>query len=98
MAVTTPVSALIHAATMVTSGIYQITRMSPLYVMTPEVMLIVAVIGALTAIVAATIAITKYDIKGVLAYSTVSQRPEEHTSELQSRGHLVCRLLLDEHK
>ncbi|HLR89413.1 MAG TPA: NADH-quinone oxidoreductase subunit L [Balneolaceae bacterium] len=73
MAGPTPVSALIHAATMVTSGIYLITRMSPLYVMTPEVMLIVAVIGALTAIVAATIAITKYDIKGVLAYSTVSQ-------------------------
>lgn len=73
MAGPTSVSALIHAATMVTSGIYLITRMSPLYVMTPEVMLIVAVIGALTAIVAATIAVTRYDIKSVLAYSTVSQ-------------------------
>ncbi len=69
----TPVSALIHAATMVTSGIYLISRMSPMYVLTPEVMLIVAVIGALTAIVAATIAITQNDIKSVLAYSTVSQ-------------------------
>lgn len=73
MAGPTSVSALIHAATMVTSGIYLITRMSPLYVLTPEVMLIVAVLGALTAIVAATIAITQYDIKSVLAYSTVSQ-------------------------
>ncbi len=73
MAGPTPVSALIHAATMVTSGIYLISRMSPMFVMSPEVMLIVAVIGALTAIVAATIAITQNDIKGVLAYSTVSQ-------------------------
>lgn len=73
MAGPTSVSALIHAATMVTSGIYLITRMSPMYVMSPEVMMIVAVIGALTAIVAATIAITQNDIKGVLAYSTVSQ-------------------------
>lgn len=73
MAGPTPVSALIHAATMVTSGIYLISRMSPMFVLSPEVMLIVAVIGALTAIVAATIAITQNDIKGVLAYSTVSQ-------------------------
>lgn len=73
MAGPTPVSALIHAATMVTSGIYLISRMSALYVMSPEVMVIVASIGALTAIVAATIAITQYDIKRVLAYSTVSQ-------------------------
>lgn len=73
MAGPTSVSALIHAATMVTSGIYLITRMSPMFVMSPEVMMIVAVIGALTAVVAATIAITQYDIKGVLAYSTVSQ-------------------------
>jgi NADH-quinone oxidoreductase subunit L len=73
MAGPTPVSALIHAATMVTSGIYLISRMSPMFVMSPEVMLIIAVIGALTAIVAATIAITQNDIKGVLAYSTVSQ-------------------------
>ncbi|MEX0647573.1 MAG: NADH-quinone oxidoreductase subunit L [Balneolaceae bacterium] len=73
MAGPTSVSALIHAATMVTSGIYLITRMSPMYVMSPEVMMIVAVIGGLTAIIAATIAITQNDIKGVLAYSTVSQ-------------------------
>ncbi len=73
MAGPTPGSALIHAATMVTSGIYLITRMSSMYVMSPEVMMIIAVIGALTAIVAATIAITQYDIKAVLAYSTVSQ-------------------------
>lgn len=73
MAGPTPVSALIHAATMVTSGIYLITRLSPMYAMSPEIMMIIAVIGALTAIVAATIAITQYDIKGVLAYSTVSQ-------------------------
>lgn len=73
MAGPTSVSALIHAATMVTSGIYLITRLSPMYTMSPEVMMIVAVIGALTAIVAATIAITQNDIKGVLAYSTVSQ-------------------------
>jgi NADH-quinone oxidoreductase subunit L len=73
MAGPTSVSALIHAATMVTSGIYLISRMSPLYVMAPEAMLIIAVIGALTAIVAATIALTQNDIKKVLAYSTVSQ-------------------------
>lgn len=73
MAGPTSVSALIHAATMVTSGIYLITRMSPLYVLTPETMMIIAVIGALTAIVAATIALTQHDIKGVLAYSTISQ-------------------------
>ncbi|PKD45130.1 NADH-quinone oxidoreductase subunit L [Rhodohalobacter barkolensis] len=73
MAGPTSVSALIHAATMVTSGIYLITRLSPMYVMSPEVMMIIAVTGALTAIVAATIAITQNDIKGVLAYSTVSQ-------------------------
>ncbi len=73
MAGPTAVSALIHAATMVTSGIYLITRLSPMYVMSPELMLIVAVVGALTAIIAASIAITQYDIKKVLAYSTVSQ-------------------------
>lgn len=73
MAGPTSVSALIHAATMVTSGIYLITRLSEMYVLSPEVMLIIAVIGALTAIVAATIAITQNDIKRILAYSTVSQ-------------------------
>jgi len=73
MAGPTSVSALIHAATMVTSGIYLISRMSPMFVMSPEVMIIIAAIGALTALVAATIAITQNDIKRVLAYSTVSQ-------------------------
>lgn len=73
MAGPTPVSALIHAATMVTSGIYLIARMSFLYVRVPEVMMIVAAVGGLTAFVAATIAITQNDIKKVLAYSTVSQ-------------------------
>lgn len=73
MAGPTPVSALIHAATMVTSGIYLITRFSGLYMSSAEAMLLVAVVGGLTAIVAATIALTQYDIKKVLAYSTVSQ-------------------------
>ena len=73
MAGPTSVSALIHAATMVTSGVYLISRMSPMFVMSPEIMMIIAVVGALTAIVAATIAITQNDIKRVLAYSTVSQ-------------------------
>jgi NADH-quinone oxidoreductase subunit L len=73
MAGPTSVSALIHAATMVTSGIYLITRMSEMFILSPEVMLIIAVIGGLTAIVAATIALTQNDIKRVLAYSTVSQ-------------------------
>ncbi len=73
MAGPTPVSALIHAATMVTSGIYVISRLSPFFMQSPELMLFVAVIGAFTAVVAATIALTKYDIKAVLAYSTVSQ-------------------------
>jgi NADH-quinone oxidoreductase subunit L len=73
MAGPTPVSALIHAATMVTSGLYLITRMSEMFILSPEVMLIIAVVGGLTAIVAATIALTQNDIKRVLAYSTVSQ-------------------------
>ena len=73
MAGPTPVSALIHAATMVTSGLYLLARLSPLVLMTPEVMIMIAVVGALTAIVAATIALTQRDIKRVLAYSTVSQ-------------------------
>lgn len=72
MAGPTPVSALIHAATMVTSGIYLISRLSPLFVVSP-VLLIIAVIGALTAFFAATIALVQNDIKKVLAYSTVSQ-------------------------
>ncbi len=73
MAGPTPVSALIHAATMVTSGLYLLARLSPLVLMTPEVMTVIAVVGALTAILAATIALTQRDIKRVLAYSTVSQ-------------------------
>ncbi len=73
MAGPTPVSALIHAATMVTAGIYMIARSGALYSLTPEVLHIVAVVGLTTAILAATIAIRQYDIKKVLAYSTVSQ-------------------------
>jgi NADH-quinone oxidoreductase subunit L len=73
MAGPTPVSALIHAATMVTSGVYLISRLSPMFMMSPTLMVIIALGGALTAIVAATIAITRNDIKKVLAYSTVSQ-------------------------
>lgn len=73
MAGPTPVSALIHAATMVTAGVYLFARMSEMFMASPELMLLVAVVGALTAIVAATIAMTQYDIKKVLAYSTVSQ-------------------------
>ncbi|MCP4634487.1 MAG: NADH-quinone oxidoreductase subunit L [candidate division Zixibacteria bacterium] len=69
----TPVSALIHAATMVTAGIYMIARMSALYVLAPFTMSVIAIIGALTAIFAATIALTQFDIKRVLAYSTISQ-------------------------
>ena len=73
MAGPTPVSALIHAATMVTSGLYLLARLSPLVLMASDVMIIIAVVGAVTAIVAATIALTQNDIKRVLAYSTVSQ-------------------------
>jgi NADH-quinone oxidoreductase subunit L len=69
----TPVSALIHAATMVTAGVYMIVRCSSLFNLAPMTMMIVAGIGGLTAIMAATIGMTQYDIKRVLAYSTVSQ-------------------------
>jgi NADH-quinone oxidoreductase subunit L len=69
----TPVSALIHAATMVTAGVYMVTRSSALFRLTPETATIVAVAGAFTAIFAATIALVQNDIKRVLAYSTVSQ-------------------------
>jgi NADH-quinone oxidoreductase subunit L len=69
----TPVSALIHAATMVTAGVYMIGRNAVLFEHTPETMLIVAVIGALTALMAGTIGLVQNDIKRVLAYSTVSQ-------------------------
>jgi NADH-quinone oxidoreductase subunit L len=73
MAGPTPVSALIHAATMVTAGIYMVARNSVLYVQSPVTMEIVMIVGLATAILAATIAIKQNDIKKVLAYSTVSQ-------------------------
>ena len=69
----TPVSALIHAATMVTAGVYMIGRNAVLFEHTPETMLIVAIIGAVTALMAGTIGLVQNDIKRVLAYSTVSQ-------------------------
>jgi NADH-quinone oxidoreductase subunit L len=69
----TPVSALIHAATMVTAGVYMVARSSALYELTPNTASIVAMVGAATAILAATIALVQNDIKRVLAYSTVSQ-------------------------
>jgi NADH-quinone oxidoreductase subunit L len=73
MAGPTPVSALIHAATMVTAGVYMIARSAALYSRAPEAMLVVAVVGVATALLAALIALTQSDIKRVLAYSTVSQ-------------------------
>lgn len=73
MAGPTPVSALIHAATMVTAGIYMIARSNILYSMSPLTLHIVAIIGLATAVVAATIALKQNDIKKILAYSTVSQ-------------------------
>ncbi|MEY3026997.1 MAG: NADH-quinone oxidoreductase subunit [Planctomycetota bacterium] len=69
----TPVSALIHAATMVTAGIYLIARTYPLFLLDPNALTVVAVIGCATAFVAATIGMAQYDIKRVMAYSTVSQ-------------------------
>jgi len=73
MAGPTPVSALIHAATMVTAGVYMVARSNVLYRLAPGAMMVVAIIGAFTALFAATIALRQYDIKKVLAYSTVSQ-------------------------
>jgi NADH-quinone oxidoreductase subunit L len=73
MAGPTPVSALIHAATMVTAGVYLIARSAELYTLVPQAQLIVALTGAVTALFAATIAVGQYDIKKVLAYSTISQ-------------------------
>ena len=73
MAGPTPVSALIHAATMVTAGVYMIVRCSEIFVKAPTAMFIVAVIGAATALFAATIGLAQNDIKKVLAYSTISQ-------------------------
>ena len=73
MAGPTPVSALIHAATMVTAGIYMIARSNILYTMAPVTLAVIAITGIATAVLAATIAIQQNDIKKVLAYSTVSQ-------------------------
>jgi NADH-quinone oxidoreductase subunit L len=73
MAGPTPVSALIHAATMVTAGVYMVARLNFLFSMSPFTMGVIAVIGGLTALFAATIGIAQNDIKKVLAYSTVSQ-------------------------
>lgn len=69
----TPVSALIHAATMVTAGVYMVARSNALFILSPEAMKVVAIVGAVTAIFAATIGLVQNDIKRVLAYSTVSQ-------------------------
>jgi NADH-quinone oxidoreductase subunit L len=73
MAGPTPTSALIHAATMVTAGVYLIVRSHAIFALTPAISYLTAVVGALTALVAASIAIGQYDIKRVLAFSTVSQ-------------------------
>ncbi len=73
MAGPTPVSALIHAATMVTAGVYMIARSQALYTLAPLSQAVVAIVGAVTALFAATIAVGQFDIKKVLAYSTVSQ-------------------------
>ncbi len=69
----TPVSALIHAATMVTAGVYMVARSAPLYLHAPVAMETVALVGLITAVLAATIGLTQFDIKRVFAYSTVSQ-------------------------
>jgi NADH-quinone oxidoreductase subunit L len=73
MAGPTPVSALIHAATMVTAGVYLICRLSFVFVLSPFTMMVIAIVGAATALLAATIAVAQNDIKKVLAYSTISQ-------------------------
>ena len=73
MAGPTPVSALIHAATMVTAGVYLVVRSAPIFNVSHDTQYIVASVGALTALFAATIAVGQYDIKKVLAYSTISQ-------------------------
>ncbi|HQR15634.1 MAG TPA: NADH-quinone oxidoreductase subunit L [Nitrospira sp.] len=69
----TPISALIHAATMVTAGVFMVARLAPLYNLSPTAMTIVALVGALTMMLGATIALTQTDIKRVVAYSTMSQ-------------------------
>jgi len=73
MAGPTPVSALIHAATMVTAGIYLVARLSGLFLLAPDVLLVIAVIGVATALMAACAALAQHDIKRILAYSTISQ-------------------------
>tara|TARA_B100001248_G_scaffold262718_2_gene261488 strand:+ start:31209 stop:33134 length:1926 start_codon:yes stop_codon:yes gene_type:complete len=73
MAGPTPVSALIHAATMVTAGIYMIVRLNPIFILSPNAMFVIALVGALTAFFAASMGILQWDIKKILAYSTVSQ-------------------------
>jgi NADH-quinone oxidoreductase subunit L len=69
----TPISALIHAATMVTAGVFMVARLAPLYNASPPAMSVVAVVGAITMVLGATIALTQTDIKRVVAYSTMSQ-------------------------
>lgn len=69
----TPISALIHAATMVTAGVFMVARLAPLYNLSPVAMTVVAVVGGLTMVVGATIALTQYDMKRIVAYSTLSQ-------------------------
>ncbi len=69
----TPISALIHAATMVTAGVFMVARLSPLYDLSPMAMTVVALIGGVTMVLGASIAVTQTDIKRVVAYSTVSQ-------------------------
>jgi len=73
MAGPTPVSALIHAATMVTAGVYMIVRLNPMFLAAPNTMMVISIIGAATAFLGATIGMTQWDIKKILAYSTVSQ-------------------------
>jgi NADH-quinone oxidoreductase subunit L len=69
----TPVSALIHAATMVTAGVFMVVRMSPLFEVSPDALMLVAIVGACTAFFAATVGLVQNDIKRVIAYSTCSQ-------------------------
>ena len=69
----TPISALIHAATMVTAGVFMVARLAPLYNLSPAAMTVVAIVGGLTMVLGATIALTQTDIKRVVAYSTMSQ-------------------------
>ena len=73
MAGPTPISALIHAATMVTAGVYLIARMHPLFELAPNIQLLVAFIGLATLLIAGFTAMTQHDIKRILAYSTISQ-------------------------